>query len=61
MPRRQIKVAVGDRVRAGGSAGTVSLIAWSIASETWLVTVETDRCRRLTFREDEVLLLERAT
>jgi hypothetical protein len=58
-PRTRVKVEVGDRVRAGGSSGTVTLISWSIATETWLVTVDTDRCRRLTFHEDEVLLLER--
>ena len=59
VPRSQVKVVVGDRVRAGSEVGTVTLIAWSLSSETWLITVENDRCRRMTYREDQVLLLER--
>ena len=59
MPRSQVKVQIGDRVRAGSEAGTVTLIAWSLASEIWLITVENDRCRRMTYHEDEVLLLAR--
>lgn len=46
--------AIGDRVLAGGTPGTVESIAWSVATETLLYVVAHDSRMRLTYRAREI-------